>query len=83
MVPIHLQARESPEEMLAYEEAKAMVHYNKPHGLEAVFFAELAEKRQRLSEFHPSSNLQLLNSGAMASSSLAGTILSACLNSSS
>jgi hypothetical protein len=71
VTPIHAQARESPEEMLAYEEAKAMVHYNKPHGIDAVFYADLSEKRHRLSEFSPA-NLQILNPGVIASGSSAG-----------
>ena len=53
-MPIHSQPRETIEEIAAYEEAKAMTHYNKPQGLDAVLYSEQAEKRQRLSEFHSS-----------------------------
>ncbi len=66
-MPIHAQPRETIEEIAAYEEAKAMTHYNKPQGLDAVLYSELAEKRQRLSEFH-SSNIP-------GSSSMSGSLL--------
>ena len=71
VIPIHNQARESLDEMVAFEEAKAMVHYNKPQGQDAVYYAELSEKRHRLSEFHPS-NHQSLGQGSIGVGPSAG-----------
>lgn len=50
MVSIHTQPKDTPEEQQAYEKVKALVHYNKPQGIEAVLHAEQTEKRVRASE---------------------------------
>jgi hypothetical protein len=72
VLPIQSQPRDSIDEVTAYDEAKAMAHYNKPQGIESLLFAELSEKRQRMSEFNPT-NIATLNSSSMSNSGLSGT----------
>jgi hypothetical protein len=72
VIPIHSQARDSLEDMLAFEEAKAMTHYNKPQGGEAVLYAELSEKRQRLGEMHPAAASSLASGSMAAAAAISG-----------
>ena len=50
LMSIHRQPKETLEDRLAYKQLKALNHYNRPSGTEAVFHAKLMERRIRLSE---------------------------------
>lgn len=47
---IQRQPKETLEDKVAYEQLKALNHYNKPAGMEAFLHAKLTERRIRLSE---------------------------------
>ncbi|TRY69091.1 hypothetical protein TCAL_09346 [Tigriopus californicus] len=50
LMSIHRQPKDTIEDMLQYERIKALNHYNRPQGLEAVLQKELMLKRKRHSE---------------------------------
>ena len=54
MISIQRQPKDSTEDKVAYEQLKALNHYNKPAGVEAVLHAKLMERRIRLSEANSS-----------------------------
>ena len=47
LMSVHRQPKQDPGEMAAYEKLKALNHYSKPQGVEAVLQAQLMEKRTR------------------------------------
>lgn len=47
LMSIHSQPKDTAEEVAAYEAIKALNHYNRPQGVEAVLQAQLLEKRHR------------------------------------
>jgi KAT8 regulatory NSL complex subunit 2 len=47
LMSVHSQPKETSEEVASYEAVRALNHYNKPQGLEAVLYQMLMEKRQR------------------------------------
>jgi len=58
LMSIQKQPKETPEDKVAYDELKALNHYNKPAGLEAVLHAKLMERRiQANSNANANSNL--------------------------
>ena len=50
LASIHAQPKETLAEQAAYDDIRALAHYNRPQGLEAVLQADLMERRNRLSE---------------------------------
>lgn len=50
LMSIHRQPKDTIEDMLHYDKIKALNHYNRPQGLEAVLQKELMLKRKRHSE---------------------------------
>lgn len=50
LMSIQRQPKETNEERVAYEQVRAMNHYNRPSGTDAVLHANLMERRVRLSE---------------------------------
>merc|ERR1719412_1923783 len=58
LMSIQKQPKETPEDKIAYDQLKALNHYNKPAGLEAVLHAKLMERRiQANSNANANSNL--------------------------
>merc|ERR1719367_338626 len=47
LMSIQAQPKDSPEEVAAYDAVRALNHYNKPQGAEAVLHSMLMEKRHR------------------------------------
>lgn len=50
LMSIHKQPKETLEDKAAYDELKALNHYNKPAGIESLLHSKLMERRIRLSE---------------------------------
>ncbi len=50
LMSVHSQPKDSPSEARAYAQLRALGHYNRPQGMEAVLQAQLMEKRVRASE---------------------------------
>jgi len=50
LMSVHRQPKETPAEVAAYDQLKALSHYNRPQGMENVLLAQLIEKRISVSE---------------------------------
>ncbi len=70
---IHAQPKETPEESAAYEEIRALNHYNKPHGAEALLYHRLMEKRQRAAAAAATGHLSTTAAAAAAASTAAAS----------
>jgi len=50
LMSVHRQPKETPSELAAYNQLKALSHYNRPQGSEHLLLAQQTEKRIRVSE---------------------------------
>jgi len=61
LMSIQKQPKETPEDKIAYDQLKALNHYNKPAGMEAVLHAKLMERRIQANSNATNANSNLIS----------------------